>query len=232
MLFYMGKKFLLYAGGLLLAIGGPAVYYSAGDFATSVKRHLQNGLAAMSGGAGSKEASPAESTTSADGGQLRQEVAGLVPPVAAASPIEPASAPTLEEVLRFDVTVEWIIQRWPRVSAGLPQLQLQGYRVPLVTGTSVRDLAGSLTYYFNAAQQVQRITLTGKTGDPSALTTLLATRYHFVRRLTNDPSLVLYEAVDERNQPLGKLTIQAAKVLQAGQPHRRFDIDLWVERPK
>ncbi len=62
-------------------------------------------------------------------------------------------------MLRFDVTVEWVMQRWPRVSTGLPYLQLQGYRVPLVTGTKVADLAGSLTYYFNARQQVQRITL-------------------------------------------------------------------------
>ena len=69
--------------------------------------------------------------------------------------------PSLAEVLRFDVTVEWVMQRWPRVTTGLPQLQLQGYRVPLVTGTSLSDVAGSLTYYFNARQQVQRITLRG-----------------------------------------------------------------------
>ena len=120
-------------------------------------------------------------------------------------------SPSLAEVLRFDVTVDWVMQRWPRVSTGLPYLQLQGYRVPLVTGTGVADLAGSLTYYFNAQQQVQRITFRGTTGDPSALVALLAGRYHFARRLTNDPGVVLYEAVDSSNQPAGSLKIRSAR---------------------
>ena len=99
--------------------------------------------------------------------------------------------PSLAEVLRFDVTVEWILRRWPRVTTGLPYLQLQGYRVPLVTGTGMSDVAGSLTYYFNAQQQVQRITLRGTTGDPSVLASILTSRYRFARRLTNDPGVVL-----------------------------------------
>jgi len=56
-----------------------------------------------------------------------------------------------------------VISRWPRVSAGLAELQLQGYRVPLVSGTTANDLAGALTYYFNSRQQVQRITFQGTT---------------------------------------------------------------------
>ena len=121
------------------------------------------------------------------------------PPASAgpnAAPRDRMPLPSLAEVLRFDVTVEWVLQRWPRVTTGLPQLQLQGYRVPLVSGTQISDVAGSLTYYFNARQQVQRITLRGTTGDPSALVNLLASRYHFARRLTNDPGIILYEAVD------------------------------------
>ena len=42
---------------------------------------------------------------------------------------------SLDEVLRFDLTPDWILHRWPRVSTGLAQLDLQGYRVPLVSGT-------------------------------------------------------------------------------------------------
>ena len=106
-------------------------------------------------------------------------------------------------MLRFDVTASWVMQHWPRVSTGLPYLQLQGYRVALVTGTRVTDLAGSLTYYFNAQQQVQRITFRGTTGDPSVLVALLAGRYGFARRVMNDPGVVLYEAVDSGNQPIG-----------------------------
>ena len=60
---------------------------------------------------------------------------------------------SLEEVLRFDVTTAWVLSKWPRVSANLAELDMQGYRVPLVTGTGDADVAGSLTYYFNAKQR-------------------------------------------------------------------------------
>ena len=92
------------------------------------------------------------------------------------------------------------------------------------------DVAGSLTYYFNAQQQVQRITLRGTTGDPSALVALLTSRYHFARRLTNDPGVVLYEAVDSSNRPVGSLKIRSATVVKANQPYTRFEVDLVMDR--
>ena len=138
--------------------------------------------------------------------------------------------PSLAEVLRMDVSVEWVLQRWPRVTTGLPQLQMQGYRVPLVSGTSVTDVAGSLTYYFNARQQVQRITLRGTTGDPSVLASILKSRYGFTRRLTNDPGVVLFEAVDSSNRPVGSLKIRSAPVVSVSQPYSRFQVDLVMDR--
>jgi len=152
------------------------------------------------------------------------------PPPVAAVDSTPMPMPRLDEVLRFDVTVEWVMQRWPRVSTGLPHLRLQGYRVPLVTGTSLSDLAGSLTYYFNARQQVERITLRGATGDPRALLQLLVGRHHFTRRLTNDPGLILYEAVNADNKQVGKLSIRSSAVVKADQPYNRFEIDLVMDR--
>jgi hypothetical protein len=107
---------------------------------------------------------------------------------------------------------------------------LQGYRVPLVSGTSLSDVAGSLTYYFNVRQQVQRITLRGSTGDPSILATILVSRYHFARRFTNDPGVVLYEAVDADNRSVGSLKIRSAPVVNTSQPYSRFQIDLVIDR--
>ena len=75
----------------------------------------------------------------------------------------------LSEALRFEVTSAWVLGRWPRVTAGLPDEDLQGYRVALVTGTREDDLAGSLTYYFNKHQRCQRITFQGTTGDARKL---------------------------------------------------------------
>ena len=113
-------------------------------------------------------------------------------PLATASAGDGASVPVrgVAQVFRFDVTPEWIVRSWPQVSTGLAQVQLQGYRVPLVTGTTENDLAGSLTYYFNAQQQVVQIAFHGTTGDVRNLLALLSNRYHCA-------------AVDQRPRPDG-----------------------------
>ena len=216
------KKTLLYVGGLLLATGGPLTLYSGSDLLAGIKRSWSRRPAS----AAEASQQPTAGTSATAGAAATYAKPG---PFAAA--IDSLPLPSLSEVLRFDVTVEWVMQRWPRVSTGLPYLQLQGYRVPLVTGTTVADLAGSLTYYFNAQQRVERITFHGTTGNPSALITILSGQYHFVRRLTNDPGLVLYETVDASNRPAGTVKIRSAKVVRADQPYSRFEVDLVMDRP-
>ncbi len=129
-------------------------------------------------------------------------------------------------VFDFQITPEWIVAHWPAVSTGLAQLQLEGYRVPLVTGTAQHDLAGSLTYYFNAEQKLQQITFIGTTGDPRPLIGLLTSRFHLTRRLVNDPGLVVYEAVHSNNQPASSLQIRLAPLAQPNDPYRRYDVEL------
>ncbi len=99
---------------------------------------------------------------------------------AAPAPIEGYSARDLGEVLRFDISPQWVMARWPRVTASLAELDLQGYRVPLVTGTRQDDLAGSLTYYFDKEHRVVRIAFRGTTGDPRRIIALATTRFNFV----------------------------------------------------
>ena len=137
----------------------------------------------------------------------------------------------LTGVLRFDVSPSWVVTRWPRVSTGLSQLQLQGYRVPLVTGTAEDDVAGALTYYFNPRQQVQRLTFHGTTGNAQKLVHYLSTRFSFRRRLTNDPGVFLYETVDQKGNPTSFLWIRPAGVVQASKPLERFEVALVMERP-
>ena len=213
------KKSLLCVGGLLLAVGGPIGLFSGSDLVASARKHLLNGWP----GKALVDPQPPFTPQGAAG-------EGYAPNSNFYSPTHAAPLPSLEEVLRFDRTVEWVMQRWPRVSTGLTYLQLQGYRVPLVTGTGLSDVAGSLTYYFNAGQQVQRITLRGTTGDPGSLVALITGRYRFARRLTNDPGVVLYEAVDSSNKPAGSLTIRSAGVVKASQPYTRFEVDLAMDR--
>lgn len=142
----------------------------------------------------------------------------------------PAPTVAMEEVFRFDHTTGWVLAHWPRVSAGLAELDMQGYRVPLVTGGQPDDLAGSLTYYFNKRQRVQRITFFGSTGDARRLVSLLALRHGFVREIGADPSLFLYR-VRQYRKVISELRIKPSSVVRSDSPHARFDVALLIERP-
>ncbi len=187
---------------------------------------------------------PASVSPPAAGRVLKEDPA----PKADARPVEePAEAPpvagppdlienapilAMADVLRFDVTPDWVLQHWPRVSAGLAHLPLQGYRVPLVTGTGEDDLAGALTYYFNPRQQLQRITFQGTTGNARELVDLLRARFGFARRLTNDPGVFVYETPGGGEGPESSLWIRPARVVKATDPYRRFEVRLSIERPE
>ncbi len=220
------KNTVLGAGVLALAAGGPITFYSASDYAGNLKKSWFS----------SPPAATATASPSTGTGSPYAANTGETPPVAsdpAAPPtatFDPQPMPSLAEVLRFDVTVEWVLRRWPRVSTGLNYMQLQGYRVPLVTGGQITDVAGALTYYFNAHQQAQRITLRGTTGDPQVLVSILTGRHHFARRLTNNPGLIVYEAVDANNKPLGTCKIRSAPVIKANKPYTRYEFDLVIDR--
>ncbi len=137
----------------------------------------------------------------------------------------------LADVFRFDLTREQVASRWPQVTTGLSDLRLQGYRVSLVTGTDPADLAGALTYYFNPRQQVQRIKFQGTTGDGRELVRLLTHRFGFEHRVTNNPSLIVYEAPRREGQSEGLLRMKSAPLLNADQPLQRYDVSLVIERP-
>ncbi|MGO8691159.1 MAG: DUF6690 family protein [Thermoguttaceae bacterium] len=147
-------------------------------------------------------------------------------------PVQATPDRSLTEVFQFNITPEWIMRRWPQVATGLDQVQLQGYRVPLISGTAESDVAGALTYYFNAQQQLQRITFLGNTGDPRKLIVLLRSRYQLTWRPTNDPARVVYEAVRSDNRPASALRIVTAPVMNAAEPGQRFELQLVLERPE
>ncbi len=146
-------------------------------------------------------------------------------------PPEGSAARDFHDIFRFDVTTAWVLAQWPRVSTRLADLEMQGYRAPLVTGTREDDLAGSLTYYFNPQQRVQRITFFGTTGDSRRLVAMLSQKHQFVRQLTDDPSLFLYR-VRQGNKVTSELRIRPAKVVNATSPHARFEVALLIERPR
>ena len=156
-------------------------------------------------------------------------LAGLQAPSKPQS-IEGFPATDLKEVLHFDGTPAWVMSRWPRVSSGLATLDLQGYRVPLVTGTAQDDLAGSLTYYFNNEQKVQRITFLGTTGDTRPLVNLVTSRYGLVRQQDEGPGVHLYQFRSGK-KVASELRIKPARTVSLAEPHSRFEVALVLERP-
>ena len=134
------------------------------------------------------------------------------------------------EVIRFDVTTAWVLARWPRVSTRLSSLPTQGYRVALVTGTLPHDLAGSLTYYFNNDQKVQRITFLGTTGDTRPLVNLVTSRYGLVRMQDDGPGVHLYQ-FRVGKKVASELRIKSARTVSLAEPHSRFEVALVLERP-
>ncbi len=137
---------------------------------------------------------------------------------------------TLAEVMRFDITVPWIIAHWPRVSAGLSELDLHGYRVPLITGTGESDLAGSLTYYFNKKQQLDRIIFHGTSGDPRPLITIVTNQYKLERVIVDDPGLAFYQR-KSWGKSHSELLIRPARVLRSNDPNKRYEIEMALKRP-
>jgi hypothetical protein len=167
----------------------------------------------------------------------RRTAAMIAPPVGPGAALYPTPTPlegtptySIAEVFRMDVTKEWVYQRWPRKSTALASLDMYGVRVPLVTGTQVYDLAGSLTYYFGADGRVQRISFRGRTGDTTQIVTLVAQRYG----LQPQPAVVageqLYQ-VRRANDVISSLHTRPAPVLWASSPHDSFTVELDLQDP-
>ncbi len=203
----MFRTIALSALGLAVAAGAPIAYHNANAFlATKPVKTVSKPVVSTGGEAGNK----------------------LGPDL----PLEGPAVTHLAEIFRFDISPTWVVHRWPRVSTGMGQLQLQGYRVTLVTGTDQADLAGSLTYFFNPQQQLQRIAFYGTTGNPQKLVSLLTSQFHFARRIVNDPGLFIWEAPVPNGRPKSVLQMQAAEVLKQNEPYRHFKLSLILERPE
>ena len=106
-------------------------------------------------------------------------------------------------------------------------MRYQGYRVPLVTGTTSRDLAGSLTYYFDSSLKLRRITFLGTTGAPDEVIEFLARRFRFTRHDTGNARVTTYWA---RYGYTGLLEVTPAEVLSHDQSGKNYQLNLSIER--
>lgn len=132
------------------------------------------------------------------------------------------------EAFRFDVNTRWITSRWSRVTTVLSEYELEGLRVPFVSGTRLDDIAGSLTYYYDRNHRLQRITFEGLTGDERRLATFLQQTFN----LQPEPSLYAGFYASRWNAQLKSvLVVRHAPVVKAEEPFRQFEIFLEINRP-
>lgn len=135
---------------------------------------------------------------------------------------------SLEEFLRFDVTPRWVLDQWPRVSTVRAEQDLEGLRAPLVTGTELTDVAGSLTYYFDATHRLRRITLQGVTGDERKLVEVAEQAFHLRPEPALGPGLYVARW---NSRPTSVLRITHAPIIRAQHPNERLEFMLEVNYP-
>lgn len=134
----------------------------------------------------------------------------------------------LRDIIRFDITPGWVAQNFGRVSTVLADVQLDGLRVPVVTGTSGSDLAATITYYFDRQQQLRRINVQGLTGDPTAIATLMQQYYN----LKAEPTLGghLY-TTRWNNRITSMLHVAPSPIMYSTAEHSRYTLFLELNQP-
>ena len=212
---------------LVFLVGGAVLpYVLSGQ--SAVREAITSPLKLVSG----EEAKPAPQA--AQGMPAAGATIAAAPP--ATSGTKPASSASqekfvdLEQAFRWEITPAWILGNWPRVTTHLSALDSQGYRVTLITGTGQTDLAGAVTYYFDPQQRLQKMVFHGTTGDAKRLVQFLISRHHFERRLTDDPSVYLYQ-VEQDGQALSELKIKTAPIVRTTSAYSRFEVSLTMNRP-
>lgn len=145
------------------------------------------------------------------------------------APIEGVGFLSLAEVFRMDVTKEWVYTRWARKSTGLAEPDLFGVRVPVVTGTAMTDLAGSISYYFNADGRVDKLRFHGRTADTTAIVAIAQQYYGMRPQRTVAGEQLLQNVTGEG--VLCELRSHPEAVLWSTSPHSSFVVDLELNRP-
>lgn len=146
----------------------------------------------------------------------------------ASKPIVGGPVRDLRDVIRFDITPGWVAQNFGRVSTVLADVQLDGLRTPLVTGTSTSDMAGTITYYFDNQQILRRVNLQGLTGDPSGIAQLMQQYYHLQPEKTLGGHLYTSRW---NNKVTSMLHVAPAPIMYSTSQNSNFTVFLELNQP-
>jgi hypothetical protein len=146
----------------------------------------------------------------------------------APTPIDGMQFQSVEQILRFDVTKEWVYRHWSRKSTGPTDVGLFSVRVPLVMSQPT-GLTGALTYFFNSYDQVEHISFRGRTGDSTQLFQFL-TRYYQFQRVDAPIGEQIYR-VGSGDKIQSELRTRPEGVLTANSSHNGIAVELELARP-
>jgi len=159
---------------------------------------------------------------------MAAKLQGRTDAAAAAPSLAGGKVNDLRDVMRFDITPDWVLQRFSRVTTVLADTRLEGMRVPIVTGTQPDDVAGTLSYYFDGNERLQRVTLHGFTGDPKRLVSVMKTHYEMDR----EPSLEAGVFTKRWNgEPVHFLRMTHAPIVYADAVHQKYTVFLELNQP-
>lgn len=229
--------------GLLLlagAAGGPYVWYET-EVGKNVWNSATTGLEASGDGSntspwaglgGRSDFYPASSQPYRDSGSNLAGRGGFAQPNGPkpSDPFHPnvhsleqLPVVSLAEILRFDISPEWVMARFPRVSTLLSEMNLDGLRTPLITGSTPGDLAGTLTYYFDRYKRLKRVSVHATLGDPTRYIMELRQAY----QMSQEPSLggSLY-VVKWNGTPTSVLHVSPASVVYSDVNYGRYNFFL------
>ncbi len=154
---------------------------------------------------------------------------GAIPEAPEAEPqLVGTTVKDIREVLRFDIDAPWVLNRFSRVSTVLADLNMEGLRVPIVTGTQADDVAGTLTYYFDPSGKIQRVTFHGFTGDPNRMVSVMTENYG----LSREPSLEAGVYTRRWNgTPVHFLRLTYAPVVYSDAIHQKYTVFIELNQP-
>lgn len=160
--------------------------------------------------------------------EVSGEASALAPVETRGAMITGPEVQHLQAVFRFDILPDWVMQSWSRVTV-VPQGNLRGLRVPLVSGLQLHDVAGSLTYCFDEKNRLQRITFRGSTGNPEMIETVAARGFGLKNEGGSHGGL---HVARWNGEPTSYLLIENAPTVRADSPHTRFSVRMELNRPR
>ena len=103
----------------------------------------------------------------------------------------------------------------------------EGLRVTLVTGNTLEDLAGSLTYWFDRHGRVERIHFQGVTGNPAKLASFARRSQKMVAREYDRDALFVRSG---KEGPLHLLHVSRQPLVNVNTLHGRYQVTLELNR--